>query len=33
MSGGARWIGPYLDALRAERGAADNTVAAYARDL
>jgi len=33
VSGGARWIGPYLDALRAERGAADNTVAAYARDL
>jgi len=29
----ARWIGPFLDALRAERGAADNTVAAYARDL
>lgn len=34
MSGAAtRWIGPFLDALRAERGAADNTVAAYARDL
>jgi len=29
----ARWIGPFLDALRAERGAADNTAAAYARDL
>ncbi len=28
-----RWIAPFLDAMRAERGAADNTVAAYARDL
>jgi integrase/recombinase XerD len=27
------WIGAFLDAIRAERGAADNTVAAYARDL
>ncbi len=32
-SAATRWIGPWLDALRAERGAADNTVAAYARDL
>jgi integrase/recombinase XerD len=28
-----RWVGPFLDAIRAERGAAANTVAAYARDL
>lgn len=28
-----RWIGPFLDAIRAERGAAANTLAAYARDL
>jgi integrase/recombinase XerD len=28
-----RWIAPFLDAIRAERGAAANTVAAYARDL
>lgn len=27
------WIAPFLDAQRAERGAADNTIAAYARDL
>lgn len=28
-----RWITPFLDAMRADRGAAANTVAAYARDL
>lgn len=28
-----RWIGLFLDAIRAERGAAANTVAAYGRDL
>jgi integrase/recombinase XerD len=29
----ARWVVPFLEALRAERGAADNTIEAYARDL
>ncbi|MEM1419305.1 MAG: site-specific tyrosine recombinase XerD [Pseudomonadota bacterium] len=28
-----RWIDAFLDAIRAERGAADNTVLAYQRDL
>ena len=28
-----RWIAPFLEAMRAERGAAPNTLAAYARDL
>lgn len=28
-----RWISPFLDAARAERGAAQNTVLAYGRDL
>ena len=27
------WIGRYLEAIAAERGAARNTLAAYARDL
>ncbi|MGR3497198.1 tyrosine recombinase [Citreimonas sp.] len=29
----ARWIEPFLEAIAAERGAAANTLAAYARDL
>jgi len=29
----AAWIGAFLDALAAERGAAENTLAAYGRDL
>ena len=29
----ARWIGPFLEAMAAERGAAANTLAAYDRDL
>jgi integrase/recombinase XerD len=30
---GARWIEPFLEALGAERGAAQNTLSAYRRDL
>lgn len=30
---GADWIEPFLEAMHAERGAADNTLAAYRRDL
>jgi integrase/recombinase XerD len=33
VSGGAHWIGAFLEALAAERGAAANTLAAYRRDL
>ncbi|MGF1660431.1 MAG: tyrosine recombinase [Rubrimonas sp.] len=33
MGARADWRGAFLDAIRAERGAADNTVLAYARDL
>jgi len=33
MTGGATWIEAFLEALAAERGAARNTLEAYARDL
>ena len=33
MSGSAYWVSSFLDALAAERGAARNTLEAYARDL
>lgn len=33
MSGGARWLPVFLEAMAAERGAAANTLAAYERDL
>ena len=29
----SRWVEPFLEALQAERGAADNTLKSYARDL
>lgn len=33
MTGAMRWLQPFLEAIRAERGAADNTLLAYGRDL